>query len=106
MLLIGCVAFICMITGGSTTGAQIALPAIAPALTQLGLSLPFIHRVGVFAATMLDSLPNSGSVIMAVGLADLKMKEGYPPVFVSTVVATTCGTLTAALVMTLFPALP
>ena len=106
ILLVACVAVICMMTGGSTTGAQIALPAIAPTLTQLGLSLPFVHRVGVFAATMLDSLPNSGSVIMAVGLADLKMKEGYPPVFVSTVLATTCGTAAVALVMSLFPWLP
>lgn len=106
ILLIVCVSLICMLTGGSTTGAQIALPAIAPALTQLGLSLPFIHRVGVFAATMLDSLPNSGSVIMAVGLANLRMREGYPPVFVSTVLATTCGTIVVALIMALFPWLP
>lgn len=87
LLLVLCIAFICMMTGGSTTGTQIALPIITPALTKLGLSLPFIHRVGTFAATMLDSLPNSGAVIMAVGLADLKMKDGYPPVFVSTVLA-------------------
>lgn len=106
ILLVACVGLICMMTGGSTTGAQIALPAIAPTLSQLGLSLPFIHRVGVFAATMLDSLPNSGSVIMAVGLADLKMREGYPPVFISTVLATSCGTIAVALVMTLLPWLP
>ncbi|MBQ0072215.1 MAG: GntP family permease, partial [Spirochaetales bacterium] len=97
LLLIGCVAVICMMTGGSTTGTQIALPIIAPQLTTLGMTLPFIHRVGTFAATMLDSLPNSGAVIMAVGLADLKMKDGYPPVFVSTVLATTCGTIAVAL---------
>ncbi len=106
LLLVLCVAFICMMTGGSTTGTQLALPVIAPVLTRLGLSLPFIHRVGTFAATMLDSLPNSGAVIMALGLADLKMKEGYPPVFVSTVLATTCGTIAVALLMWLFPALP
>lgn len=106
LLLVLCIAFICMMTGGSTTGTQIALPAITPTLTKLGLSLPFIHRVGTFAATMLDSLPNSGAVIMAIDLADLKMKDGYPPVFVSTVIATTCGTITVALIMTLFPMLP
>lgn len=105
-ILILCIAFICMMTGGSTTGTQIALPVITPTLTKLGLSLPFIHRVGTFAATMLDSLPNSGAVIMAIDLADLKMKDGYPPVFVSTVIATTCGTITVALIMTLFPMLP
>lgn len=106
LMLVLCVAVICMMTGGSTTGTQIALPIISPVLTKLGLSLPFIHRVGVFAATMLDSLPNSGAVIMAVGLADLKMKEGYPPVFVSTVLATSCGTIMVAVIMSLFPMLP
>ena len=105
MLIVG-VGVICMITGGSTTGTQIALPVLAPVLTSLGLPLPFIHRVGTFAATTLDSLPNSGSVIMAVGLADLKMKDGYPAVFVSTVLATISGTIVTALVMSLFPALP
>ena len=95
-----------MMTGGSTTGTQIALPILAPALSKLGLSLPFIHRVGTFAATMLDSLPNSGAVIMAVGLADLKMKDGYPPVFVSTVLATSCGTIVVSLIMKLLPMLP
>lgn len=106
ILLVACIAVICMMTGGSTTGTQIALPIITPVLTKLGLSLPFIHRVGTFAATMLDSLPNSGAVIMAVGLADLKMKDGYPPVFVSTVLATSCGTAVVALIMTLLPMLP
>lgn len=106
LLLILSVGLICMMTGGSTTGTQIALPIITPVLTTLGLSLPFIHRVGTFAATMLDSLPNSGAVIMAVNQADLKMREGYPPVFVSTVLATTCGTTVVALIMTLFPSLP
>ena len=106
LMLILCVSLICMMTGGSTTGTQIALPIIAPILTKVGLTLPFIHRVGTFAATMLDSLPNSGSVIMAVGLADLKMKDGYPSLFVSTVVATTVGTAVVALVMSLLPMLP
>lgn len=106
VLLIGCVALICMMTGGSTTGTQIALPILAPVLTKLGMPLSFIHRVGTFSATVLDSLPNSGAVIMALDLADLKMKDGYPAVFVSTVLATTCGTLAVALIMTLFPALP
>lgn len=106
LMLIMSIAFICMITGGSTTGTQIALPVITPVLTNLGLSLPFIHRVGVFASTMLDSIPSSGAIIMAVNVAGLKMKEGYPPVFVSTIIATTAGTIAVALTMGLFPMLP
>lgn len=106
LMLILSIALICMITGGSTTGAQIALPVITPVLTGLGLSLPFIHRVGTFAATMLDSIPSSGAIIMAINIAGLKMKEGYPPVFVSTIIATTAGTIAVAFTMSLFPMLP
>ena len=106
LMLIFCVSLICMITGGSTTGTQIALPVISPVLTDLGLSLPFIHRVGTFAATMLDSIPSSGAIIMAINVAGLKMKDGYPPVFVSTIIATICGTIAVALMMSLFPMLP
>lgn len=106
LMLIASVSLICMITGGSTTGTQIALPVITPALTSLGLTLPFIHRVGTFAATMLDSIPSSGAVIMALNIAGLKMKDGYPPVFVSTILATTVGTAVVAVIMMLFPALP
>lgn len=105
-LLVLVVSLICMMTGGSTTGTQIALPILSPTLTHMGMTLPQIHRIGVFAATTLDSLPNSGSVIMAVGLADLEMREGYPPVFISTVVATICGTIAVAAVMMLAPMLP
>lgn len=106
ILLILVVSIICMMTGGSTTGTQIALPILRPTLLTMGMTLPQIHRIGVYAATMLDSLPNSGSVIMAVGLADLKMRDGYPSVFISTVLATFCGTITVAAIMTLAPMLP
>ena len=106
IMLILCIAAICMMTGGSTTGTQIALPILAPALSGMGLTLPFIHRVGTFAATMLDSLPNSGAVIMAVNLTGLKMKDAYMPIFVSTVLATSCGTLFVALIMYFLPMLP
>ena len=106
LLLIVVVSFICCMTGGSTTGTQIAIPMLAGPLTQKGLSLVFIHRVGVYAATMIDSLPHSGAVNMAVNIADLNMRDAYPAVFCSTVVATTVGTVVVALIMSLFPLLP
>lgn len=106
LLLILTIAFMCCLTGGSTTGTTIAFPVIAPALLEKGLSVAFIHRVGVFAATMIDSLPHSGAVLMAINVAKLKMRDAYPAVFVSTVLATTCGTIAVALIMYLFPFLP
>lgn len=106
LLLIICISFLCGITGGSTTGTQIAMPVLAGPLVEKGLSLVMVHRVGVYAATMIDSLPHSGAVNMAVSAADLTMREAYPAVFCSTVIATTAGTIVVALTMYLFPFLP
>lgn len=106
LLLIVVVAFICCMTGGSTTGSTLAFPVLAPVLTAQGLSMAFVHRVGCFAATTIDSLPHSASVIMAADVGKLKMREAYPAVFATTVVATICGTIAVAVVMSLFPFLP
>lgn len=99
------IAIISALTGGSTTGFRIALPIISPALLERGMSAAIIHRVGAFASTIIDSLPHSGAVIMAVEIADLKMKDAYPAVFVTTVIATAMGTATVALLFALFPGL-
>ncbi|MFR3289008.1 MAG: hypothetical protein ACLTSG_01175 [Lachnospiraceae bacterium] len=91
------VAVMCMLTGGSSTGQLISLPLIAPKLTELGLSVGAIHRIGCFAATTLDSLPYSGAILMLLPLCRMKLREVYPPLFVTTVVATTCGTAAVAI---------
>lgn len=105
LLVVLAVAIICALTGGSTTGLRIALPIISPALLGSGMPAEVIHRVGAFASTTIDSLPHSGAVIMAVEMADLKMKDAYAAVFLTTTLATAAGTLTTALLMTLFPGL-
>ena len=86
------VAVMCMLTGGSSTGQLISLPLIAPKLTELGLSVGAIHRIGCFAATTLDSLPYSGAILMLLPLCRMKLREVYPPLFVTTVVASTLRT--------------
>ncbi|MBA4699691.1 MAG: GntP family permease [Ruminococcus sp.] len=106
LLLVVSVAFICALTGGSTTGFRIALPIISKNLMAKGLSASLIHRVGAFSSTTIDSLPHSGAVIMAMSLADLKMKNAYPAVFATTTIATIGGTAVAAIIMLLFPWLP
>lgn len=106
LLIILSVACICALTGGSTTGFKIALPIISPGLLEKGVSPELIHRVGAFASTTMDSLPHSGAVIMAISMADLKMKDAYPAVFATTTIATICGVTVAAVIMSLFPFLP
>ena len=99
------VAVMCMLTGGSSTGQLISLPLIAPKLMELGLSAGAIHRIGCFAATTLDSLPYSGAILMLLPLCRMKLREVYPPLFITTVVATTCGTAAVIITCALFPGL-
>lgn len=99
------VAIMCMLTGGSSTGQLISLPLIAPKLTSLGLNVGAIHRISCFAATTLDSLPYSGAILMLLPLCHMKLREVYPPLFITTVVATTCGTIAVIIMCALFPGL-
>lgn len=99
------VALMCMLTGGSSTGQLISLPIIAPKLQTLGLSTSTIHRVSAFAATTLDSMPYSGSILMLLPMCHMKLKEVYPALFVTTVIATTIGTAVVTLMCTFFPGL-
>ena len=99
------VAIMCMLTGGSSTGQLISLPLIAPKLMNLGLNVGAIHRISCFAATTLDSLPYSGAILMLLPLCHMKLREVYPPLFITTVVATTCGTIAVIVMCALFPGL-
>ena len=93
MLCVISVAFLCALTGGSTTGQSIVLPIVQPILESKGLAASVMHRIATFAATTLDSLPHSGTILMTVTYSDLKMKDSYPAIFVTTTVATTIVTL-------------
>lgn len=99
------VAIMCMLTGGSSTGQLISLPLIAPKLMNLGLNVGAIHRISCFAATTLDSLPYSGAILMLLPLCHMKLREVYPPLFITTVVATTSGTIAVIVMCALFPGL-
>lgn len=99
------VAVMCMLTGGSSTGHLISLPLIAPKLLDLGLNVNAIHRIACFAATTLDSMPYSGAILMLLPMCRMKLKEIYPPMFITTVIATTCGTIAVIVMCALFPGL-
>ena len=43
---------------------------------------------------------------MLLPMCHMKLKEVYPPMFVTTVVSTFAGTVVIAAIMTLFPMLP
>ena len=47
-----------------------------------------IHRIATTAATTFDTLPFQGAIIIMLNMADLKHKDGYPPIMMCTVVWT------------------
>ncbi len=79
---------------------------VAAKCQEAGLSAAFIHRVSCFACSIVDTMPYGTAIIINLGIADLSLKEGYPPMFISTTVATLCGTIVCALFMYAFPFLP
>ena len=99
------VAVMWTLTGGSSTGQLISLPLIAPKLLDLGLNVNAIHRIACFAATTLDSMPYSGAILMLLPMCRMKLREIYPPMFITTVIATTCGTIAVIVMCALFPGL-
>lgn len=105
LLLIFCVAIMCALTGGSSTGQLIVLPLIKDKLLAMGLKATAIHRVSVFSSTMLDTLPYCGSILMLLPLTKMKLSEIYPPMFISTIICTSIGTAVVTILIALFPGL-
>jgi H+/gluconate symporter-like permease len=99
------VAFLCSLTGGSTTGQAIVLPIIRPILEGMGMTPLVLHRIAAFSATTIDSLPHSGTILMTVNHTDLKMKDAYPSIFITTTLATIAGTSVVTLLLYFFPGL-
>lgn len=106
MILVVAVCLIAALTSSSTAAIRVAVPMVAERCAAAGLTTAFIHRVSCFACSIVDTLPYGTAVIINLGIADLDMKEGYPPMFVATTLATACGTLVCALFMYAFPFLP
>lgn len=103
--LIICVLVFAAIAGSSTTAVNLSLPALGPIFTGMGYPAAAIHRIAAFAATVTDSLPCSGGVMLGCHVSNERLRDAYPGIAISTVLATSCGTLTVALMCILFPGL-
>ena len=106
IILILAISLVAGLTGSSTSAVRIGIPLIAERCTAAGLSLSFIHRVSCFACTTIDTLPWSTAIVINLGIADLKLKDAYLPMFVATCLSTLCGTIICSLFMYVFPNLP
>lgn len=96
----------CVLVGlmaNSIGGIQIGLPILGKAFVSMGLSATGIHRIAMFAASTFDSLPISMFVIMCHDISGVKLKDGYKPVFIVSVLIPLICTYVIALLYTIYP---
>jgi len=97
---------ICLLVGlmaNSIGGIQIGLPILAQPFIAKGLSATGMHRIAMYAASTFDSLPISMFVIMCHDVSGVKLKDGYKPVFVISVLIPLICTYVIALMYTIYP---
>ena len=97
---------ICILVGlmaNSIGGIQIGLPILAQPFIAKGLSATGMHRIAMYAASTFDSLPISMFVIMCHDVSGVKLKDGYKPVFVISVLIPLICTYVIALMYTIYP---
>lgn len=99
------IAIIAGITGSASGGQGIAWPIIKPFyFDNLGLSPGALHRVVSIASGTLDSLPANGYLVMLIrNICGETYGRAYGPIFVTTVVIPTIGTMVAIALFKLFP---
>ena len=63
--------------GSASGGMGVAFNALKDTYIQMGVSLPYVHRIAAIAAGTLDTLPHQGAQITLLGICKLTHKEAY-----------------------------
>ena len=93
------------LAGNAVAGLQLSAGIFAPVAESIGLSLPAAHRIGCFAISILDTIPINAAVISALITCGLTHREGYFPIFRTTVLYIFFGMVAVILMCMLFPGL-
>lgn len=85
-----------------------ALPIIATAF--IWTEAPAINpnalaRVAAIAVSTFETLPVNGLILLTTGLAQVKIKDAYLPMFLQTVIMTLIGTILCAIILAIAPGL-
>lgn len=88
---------------GAPACLLVLAPVFVPLAAKMGISTAGMMRIAVFGQSVLDTLPNNGAIIITLGLAGLKMKEGYPGIFRTTVLYMLIGTIIVTALAMIFP---
>ena len=88
--------------GGVVICAMLVANTLVP---EFGVDVAACHRILVAATSILDDLPFGGGCVMIMAMTNIKMKEGYPPIFRTTILYTAIGLVIVTALLQLFPAL-
>jgi len=106
--LVSCTLMLILLVGfcaDPKAGVSIGIPISLAVYTRLGVSASAIGRMAAFSMSVLDSLPIAAGMRMIISMCDLEFREGYKPVFQTTVLCTFFGTVATMLILILFPGL-
>ena len=93
------------LAGNAVAGIQLSAGIFMPLLDQISISPAAMHRIGCFAISILDTIPINAAVISGLMTCGLTHKEGYGPIFRTTVLYIFYGMLAVILMCILFPGL-
>lgn len=93
------------LAGNAVAGIQLSVGIFMPLLGQISITPAAMHRIGCFAISILDTIPINAAVISGLMTCGLTHKEGYGPIFRTTVLYIFYGMLAVILMCILFPGL-
>lgn len=72
--------------GSASGGMGVAFNALKATYIEMGVSLPYVHRIAAIAAGTLDTLPHQGAQITLLGICKLTHKEAYWDIAVTQII--------------------
>lgn len=95
-------------TSSPPAALGIALPMVAAAYIWTAepmLNPNALARCAAIAVSTFETLPVNGLILITTGLAQVKIKDAYAPMFLQTVIMTLIGTILCAVILTVAPGL-
>ncbi|MCI8281331.1 MAG: GntP family permease [Lachnospiraceae bacterium] len=93
-------------TSSPPAALGIALPILASSFVAAGAINPAaLARVSAIAVSTFETLPVNGLILLTTGLAQVKIKEAYLPMFLQTVIMTLIGTVLCWIILMVAPGL-
>lgn len=85
------------IMGSGTAAVQTFFQYFTVSLVEKGANISALHRIAPAAVTGMNTLPNAGGMVAQLDWMHISLKDGYPYVFITSVIAPMIGAFAACL---------